>query len=341
MMRSESDEAATMNVIRASFQLAVFPVVLALLMPVAALAQGWKPERHVELIVPTAAGGSLDATGRTIQRIWEEQKLLGVTGTINNKPGGGHNIAYTYLMQHEGDPHFLSITSGTLLTGHIVGRLKMTYTDVTPIAVLYTEYIAFAVRADSPIKTGKDLVEKLKQDPAVYSIALSSAPGGTHHIAVASVLKAGGVDPKKAKVVAFVNSNESVTAVLGGHVDVAVAGTTNVVSQMQADKLRVIAISAPKRVTGALASVPTWVEQGYNATFDNWRGVIAPKGITPEQVAFWEETLRKVTRTENFQKILERQMWTDIFTGSKEAAAFMKKDYDSLKTTLTDLGLGK
>ncbi|HSN41310.1 MAG TPA: tripartite tricarboxylate transporter substrate binding protein [Burkholderiales bacterium] len=305
-------------------------------------AQGWKPDKHVELIVPTGAGGSLDATGRTIQRIWDGEKLLGgVTSSVVNKPGGGHAVGYTYMMEHKADPHYLSVTSGTLLTGHIVGRLKMTYTDVTPIAVLYSEYIAFAVRADSPIKDGKDLVAAMKKDPGALSIAISSAPGGTHHIAIASVLKAAGIEPKKAKVVAFVNSNEAVTAVLGKHVDLAVAGTTNVVGQMQAGNLRVIAISAPKRVTGPLASVPTWVEQGYNATFDNWRGIMAPKGITPEQVAFWVDTLRKATSSDEFRKIAEKQMWTDIFMGSKEATEFMQKDYERLKATLTSLGMVK
>lgn len=305
-------------------------------------AQGWKPDKHVELIVPTGAGGSLDATGRTIQRIWDREKLLGgVTSSVVNKPGGGHAVGYTYMMEHKADPHYLSVTSGTLLTGHIVGRLKMTYTDVTPIAVLYSEYIAFAVRADSPIKDGKDLVAAMKKDPGALSIAISSAPGGTHHIAIASVLKAAGIEPKKAKVVAFVNSNEAVTAVLGKHVDLAVAGTTNVVGQMQAGNLRVIAISAPKRVTGPLASVPTWVEQGYNATFDNWRGIMAPKGITPEQVAFWVDTLRKATSSDEFRKIAEKQMWTDIFMGSKEATEFMQKDYERLKATLTSLGMVK
>ena len=305
-------------------------------------AQGWKPDKHVELIVPTGAGGSLDATGRTIQRIWDGEKLLGgVTSSVVNKPGGGHAVGYTYMMEHKADPHYLSVTSGTLLTGHIVGRLKMTYTDVTPIAVLYSEYIAFAVRADAPIKDGKDLVAARKKDPGALSIAISSAPGGTHHIAIASVLKAAGIEPKKAKVVAFVNSNEAVTAVLGKHVDLAVAGTTNVVGQMQAGNLRVIAISAPKRVTGPLASVPTWVEQGYNATFDNWRGIMAPKGITPEQVAFWVDTLRKATSSDEFRKIAEKQMWTDIFMGSKEATEFMQKDYERLKATLTSLGMVK
>lgn len=308
----------------------------------AAHAQGWKPDKHVELIVPTGAGGSLDATGRTIQRIWDVEKLLGgAASSVVNKPGGGHAIGYTYMMEHKADPHYLSVTSGTLLTGHIVGRLKMTYTDVTPIAVLYSEYIAFAVRADSPIKDGKDLVAAMKKDPGALSIAISSAPGGTHHIAIASVLKAAGIEPKKAKVVAFVNSNEAVTAVLGKHVDLAVAGTTNVVGQMQAGNLRVIAISAPKRVTGPLASVPTWVEQGYNATFDNWRGIMAPKGITPEQVAFWVDALRKATSSDEFRKIAEKQMWTDIFMGSKEATEFMKKDYEHLKATLTSLGMVK
>src|SRR5574340_680147 len=103
----------------------------------AAHAQGWKPDKHVELIVPTGAGGSLDATGRTIQRIWDVEKLLGgAASSVVNKPGGGHAIGYTDAAEQMANPQYLAVTSGTLLTGHIVGRLKMTYADVTPIAVL-------------------------------------------------------------------------------------------------------------------------------------------------------------------------------------------------------------
>ena len=145
-------------------------------------AQGWNPQRNVEVIVPSTVGGSLDTTGRTVTRIWGDLNLLPVSSTIANRAGGGHAVAYSYLNQRAGDPHYLCITSSTLLANHINGHIPLTYTDFTPLAVLLTEYIAFAVRADSPIKSGKDLIETLRRAPESLSLALSSAASRTHHI---------------------------------------------------------------------------------------------------------------------------------------------------------------
>ncbi|MDH4150569.1 MAG: hypothetical protein OEV67_08635, partial [Betaproteobacteria bacterium] len=121
-------------------------VFLGLLLPLNGVvwAQDWKPERHVELIVPASAGGSLDNVGRTFHRLWDELKLMPVSSAVVNRAGGGHAIAYNFLNQHAGDPHFLSITSSTLHTSNINGRIKLSYRDFTPLAVMMTEYIAIA-----------------------------------------------------------------------------------------------------------------------------------------------------------------------------------------------------
>ena len=177
------------------------------------------------LQLPTA-GGSLDTTGRTVTRIWGDLKLLPVSSAVSNRGGGGHAVAYSYLAQRPNDAHYLAVTSSTLLANHINGHIPVTYTDFTPLAVLLTEYIAFAVRADSPLKTGKDFIEALHKAPASLSLALSSAAGGTHHISFGLPLLSGGVDTSKVKFVAFTSSAEAVTALLGGHVDVISAGST-------------------------------------------------------------------------------------------------------------------
>ncbi|MGZ9066565.1 MAG: tripartite tricarboxylate transporter substrate-binding protein, partial [Burkholderiales bacterium] len=121
-------------------------------------AQGWAPDRHVELTVPGGAGGSLDNTARTVQRLWQELKLVPVSSAVMNRAGGGHAIGYDFVRQRAGDPHQLGLGTSMLLSAHIAGYLPFTYTDVTPIAFLVTEYVAFAVRPDSPMKTGRDLV---------------------------------------------------------------------------------------------------------------------------------------------------------------------------------------
>lgn len=306
-----------------------------------ALAQGWKPDRNVEFIVPASAGGSLDTFGRTVHRLWEELKLVPVSSTVVNRSGGAHAVAYNFLNQHPGDPHFLSITSATILTNHINGRLKLTYTDFTTLGVLLVEHIAFAVRADSPIKTGKDLIEAFQKNPGSISIALGSAAGGTHHIATGLPLQSAGVDIGKIKLVSFNSSSEAVTALLGGHVDLAVAGTVQVGAQVDAGKLRALVMTSPKRMSGVYAQTPTWPELGYKGVFENWRGVIGAKGITIEQMAFWEGVLRQVVQSEEFRKIAEKNQWDPAFKGSAETRKFLEGQYGELKSVMTFLGLAK
>jgi putative tricarboxylic transport membrane protein len=316
-------------------------VLCAVLMPCLAGAQNWSPQRNVELIVPAGAGGSLDTTGRTVQRLWQDLKLLPVSSTVVNRAGGGHAVAYSYLNQRAGDPHVLSITSATLLANHINGHIPLTYTDFTPLAVLLTEYIAFAVREDSPIKTGKDLIETLRKNPESMSLALSSAAGGTHHISFGLPLQSAGVDISKVKLVAFNSSAEAVTALLGGHVDVVSAGTVNVTPHIETGKLRVLAVTSAKRMSGPFANVPTWPEQGYKGVWENWRGVIGAKGLTPEQAAYWENVLRRVTGSDEFRNYAVQNQWDSNFKGAAESRKFMEEQYHELKSVMSYLGLTK
>jgi len=320
---------------------ALTAVLLAAVAVIPAQAQGWKPEHNVEFIVPAGAGGSLDNTGRTIQRVWDSLGLVPVSSQIVNKSGGGHAIAYAYLHQRAGDPHILSITSSTILTNHINGRLKVTYTDFTPLAVMVTEYIVIAVRPDSPIKNGNDLLAALKKDPQSLSIGLSSARGGTHHLAVAMPAKSAGVDFKNLKLVSFNSSSDAITALLGGHVDA--ISTSNVLAapHVAEGRLRAIAISSPKRLPGVLKDVPTWPELGQKGVWENWRGVIGTKGMTPAQTAYWENVLRAVSKSDEFVKFAEKNQWVIDFKGARETKAFMKESYADIKELMTALGFAK
>src|SRR5262245_38984677 len=95
---------------------------------VVAAAQAWVPQRHVELIAPNAPGGAMDSTARIVQRQWQDRKLLPVSSAVVNRAGSEHALAYTYLSQRTGDPHFLSLASPVLLANHLAGRLSVTYT---------------------------------------------------------------------------------------------------------------------------------------------------------------------------------------------------------------------
>src|SRR5262245_33810630 len=107
----------------------------------AALAQAqqsaWRPQRAVEIVVPTGPGGSLDASGRLMQKILQANRLVEVPVLTVNKPGGGQAIAMSYLDQRAGDGHYLLNSTMALMTGHLLGRSKVNYTDYTPLAVLF------------------------------------------------------------------------------------------------------------------------------------------------------------------------------------------------------------
>lgn len=313
-------------------------VVIAIV-PEAAAAAEWRPERNIEVIVGTPPGGPLDRTARLIQQ-FVEQKNPGAPVAVVNKPGGGHAIAMTYLNQHEGDGHYVSMALPNLLTNRIIGTNPLTYTDVTPLALLASEYIGVSVRADSPIKTGRDLLAKLRTDPESLTFAITSRASG-NHIAAATVLKAAGIDLRKVKFVSFKGSAETTVAVLGGHVDVVMATPTSAWKHVQAGKLRMLGITAPKRLGGEVASVPTWKELGVNAVSANWRSVVGPKRLSAAQIAYWDQTLAALSNSPAWQKAVKANQWEDEYRNSADTVKFMKEEYKELEALLAALGDAK
>jgi len=320
---------------------AAWVVAALLLAPAAGLAQAWKPEKPVEIIVGTSPGGPQDRTGRLIQRILQEQKLAPTVVNIVNKPGGGGAVGLAYLSQHAGDGHYLMVNAMTLFTNHITGRTPLAYTDFTPIAVMGIEYVGVSVRADSPFKSGRELVERLQKDPSSLSIAVGTALGNATHVSLALAMKKAGVDIRKLKTVVFSSGGESMTALLGGHIDASASAPSTLIEQIKAGKIRMLAIGAPRRLAGDLAGVPTWKELGVDAEFELWRGLAGPKAMTRAQIQFWDDALGKVVRTEEWKNDLARFEMENVYRNSADTARYWKAEHDEVKAVLTELGLAK
>jgi putative tricarboxylic transport membrane protein len=302
--------------------------------------ESWKPTKPIELVVQSAPGGGTDITARLIQKIVERQRLLDVPVTVVNKPGGGGNVALAYLNQKAGDGHYLQIASAAVLTSFITGNSQFNYTNFSPIAQLNSEYIAFGVKADSPIKTGKDLLSALSRDPTSVSIAIGTATGGVNHAATARIAETAGADPKRLKAVVFKSSSESATALLGGHVDVA-ASSASIFLPYVPNQIRLIAITAPKPLPGALAGVPTWKEQGVDVDLDNFRMVVGAPKLSPAQIKFWEGKFAEILQSEDWKKDLELQGWTGNTMSTAEFLTSLDRQFKTLSTTLGSLGMAQ
>jgi putative tricarboxylic transport membrane protein len=326
----------------------VKPFVRTALVGIAALtaagahaATAWKPEKAVEVIATNAPGGGSDRILRIMSNVLQQNKqLLSVPVNVVNKPGGGSAVSYAYLNQHPGDGHFLVLGSKAILTNNIVGR-GPSYTDVTPVAHLFGEYISVTVKPDSPIKSAKDMMERLKKDPTALSFGIATSLGGANHQGAAAALKAAGIDVRKMRTVIFPSGGAATTALLGGHVDVVPVSAAFAASSARQGQVRVIAVTAPTRMPGVLADVPTWREQGFDAVVTNWRVMFGPKGMSDPQIAYWEDAFKRLSDSDEWKKELEVNAWKNDFIRGPELRRFLERENAEIRTFLVDLGLAK
>lgn len=315
-------------------------IAFALISGTAPAQPAWKPEKPVELIALNAPGGGGDRILRIMSSIMQERRYLDVPANVVNKPGGGGAVAYAYLNQHPGDAHYLVLASKSILTNHIAGR-GPSYTEFTPVAFLFGEYISVTVKPESPLKTGRDIVERLKKDPAALSFGIATSMGNPNHQGVASALKAAGVDIRKMRTVIFPSGGAATTAMLGGHVDVVPITAAFAASMARQGQVRVITVTAPSRLADVLADVPTWREQGYDAVVSNWRGMVGPRGMAPVQVAYWEHALSRFVESDEWKKELEKNFWRSEYMRSAEMRKYLDQDNEQVKAFLAELGLAK
>lgn len=313
---------------------------LTLLAAAPAVAQGWKPERPVELIVTCQPGCGPDAAARVIQKIWQDQGIVPVPAVVVNKVGGGGAVANNYIHQRPGDGHAIVLSGAGAVVNAILGR-GVGYKDLTPLAMMAAEYVGVAVRADSTIKSGREIIDALKKDPQALTFGISNSLGNANHQAVALAMKVQGIAPAKAKTVVFQSGGQSITALLGGHVQVVPASVGLWVNPVRSGQARLVAVSAPKRMGGEFAQVPTWREQGVDAVVSVWRMIMASPGLTPAQVAFWRDALRKTTEAAEWKRDLERNYQSDEFMAGAELDKALDALHAQLKVLLTELELAK
>jgi len=304
-------------------------------------AQAWRPDKPVELVIPTGPGANNDRMIRIIQKVLQDQKLVAPPITALNKPGGNQYLSVVYLTQKGADPHTILLTNPTLFTNELSGISPQHHTALTPVSLLVVESNAFTVHAGSPLKGMRELMDKLRANPDSVTFAMPSR-GGVPHLTAAAAAKVAGLDPKRLKVVVFKTSGESITGLAGGHVDVMVSSLASVMPHVKAGTLRVLGIAAQQRRGGAAASVPTLREQGIATNgVAAWRGLHGAKGLTPAQLGFWEDALAKVTDSADWKGFLDENDLGSQFLRSRDFAKYLEGEYAMTKAVMSDVGLIK
>lgn len=299
----------------------------------AAQAQ-WKPTKEVEFVIPYGLGGGADLLARTIIKIIQEEKLTPVSVVAVNKPGGGTATGVGYVVSAKNaDPHTLVLVNPqTQITPLRVKNAKG-WQDLTPVINFMLDDYLLLVRKDAPYKNAADLVAAGKKK-GQRAISVGSA-GTADDMSIAVFEAATGL---KLNIVRFNSGGEILTALLGGHVDLASGNPLEFMGQLQAGAVRPLGVFRPTRFA-AMPNVPTLKEQGIETTpFQMWRGVAMPKGAPAEAVAYWQGVLQKVAATKQFKDYISSNVATLHVIAGKDFARFLGEQDVVYKDMLKRLG---
>ena len=317
---------------------------MILLLPLALAAVGdgaTYPTRPLEIVAPSNPGGGWDALARTLNRVFEVEKLYPQPISVLNKPGGGGAVGLAYIFQKKGDDYELVVYSPPLIINTINKTFTQNYKELTPLAKLITDYQIFIVKADSPYKTFKDLLDALKKNPGAVKFAGGSSPGSMDHLAFCKVAQLAGVNPKEVSYVAFSGGGEAITTLLGGNVAFVSSGIGESLPQIEAKTVRALAVTSPTRLAGVLKDVPTVKETGIDTTYEVWRGVFGPPGMSKEARDWWAKTLKTMVGTKTWKESLEKLQWLDAYAGPQDFAKFLENEQKSYQELMATLGFAK
>jgi len=302
-------------------------------------ATGWKPVKPITIIVPSNPGGGWDQTARFMQRAIQEENLVPVSIEVVNRGGAGGTIALAELVERfKGDPYKLMVTGFGMVGSALMHESDYSLTTITPIARLTGEYQVIAVPSDSPYKTLDELMSAFKADPKSISWAGGSA-GGSDQIFIVQVAEALGIPADSVNYVAFTGGGEANAALMGNQVTAGITGYGEISGIVESGRVRLLAVSSETRIVNPY--LPTFLEKDVDVTFQNWRGFVAPPGITPKQKAYYTQVFSNAANSKVWKAALEANQWQDSYMIDPEFRSFIASNKNVTAKTLASMGLGK
>ncbi|MCV7225127.1 Bug family tripartite tricarboxylate transporter substrate binding protein [Mycolicibacterium komossense] len=291
---------------------------------------------RLRMMVPNSPGGGYDLTARTAVKIMEDENITRRV-EVFNVIGAGGTVAMARLMNERGNGDLMMMMGLGVVGAVFTNGSSARASDATALAKVVEEQEGILVPADSPYRTISDFVAAWKADPAKVTIGGGSSPGGPDHLFPMETAKAAGVDPKKVNFISYDGGGDLLTALLGKKISAGATGLGEYVDQIEAGQVRVLAVSGKERAEGIDA--PTLTESGIDLTFTNWRGVLAPPGISDEARQALVKTLEELHATDAWKEALVKNGWTDAFMTGPQFEQFLTDQDNRVSSTLTELGL--
>ncbi|OMC39993.1 C4-dicarboxylate ABC transporter substrate-binding protein [Mycobacterium sp. GA-1841] len=291
---------------------------------------------RLRMMVPNSPGGGYDLTARTAVKVMEDTDITGRI-EVFNVIGAGGTVAMARLMNEKGNDDLMMMMGLGVVGAVYTNGSNARASDATALAKMVEEQEGILVPGDSPFRTIGDLISAWKADPAKVTIGGGSSPGGPDHLFPMETARAVGVDPRQVNYITYDGGGDLLTALLGKKIAAGTTGLGEFVDQIEAGQVRVLAVSGKERVEGIDA--PTLTEAGVDLTFTNWRGILAPPGISGGAKAAMVRALTELHGTQQWRDALVKNGWSDAFSTGDEFEQFLRDQDNRVSTTLNELGL--
>ena len=257
---------------RSLLRLAAASVVAAAL---AAPAAAQYPNRPITLVVPWGAGGGTDATARILARIMEKELKQPVS--VVNRTGGNGVVGHSAIAEATPDGYTIGLITVEIGMMHWQGLTKLNGASYTPLGLVNADPAGLQVRADSPYKTAKELVDAIKANPGKLK-ASGTGQGGIWHLSIAGMLKSLNIDPAAAPWVPSNGAAPGLQDLVAGGVDIVPCSIPEARSLIDAGKVKSLAIMDPNPPSLYPNVPPLKAALGTDWSMAAWRGMAAPKG---------------------------------------------------------------
>ncbi|WP_233515030.1 Bug family tripartite tricarboxylate transporter substrate binding protein [Marinitenerispora sediminis] len=294
------------------------------------------PVTGLRIMVPNAPGGGYDVTARSAAKAMEDGGLARNV-EVFNLPGAGGTVGLARVVSEEGNGSLLMSMGLGVVGASFTNESAATLADTTPIARLTEEPDVIVVPADSEYGDFEQLLDAWREDPGGVPVGGGSSPGGPDHLAPMLTAAAAGIEPQDVNYIPYDGGGELLAAVLGGQVEFGVSGAAEYADQIEAGELRVLAVTSAEPVPGLDAL--TLRDHGLDVDFTNWRGLVAPPGLSEEDEQALRDLVDRFHESEEWQQTLETNGWTDAYLTGDEFGTFLQEETDRVESVLGSLGL--
>jgi putative tricarboxylic transport membrane protein len=300
------------------------------------------PLDKTECIAPAKPGGGFDLTCKLVQSALQDGKFIADPMRVTYMPGGIGAVAYNTIIAQKPDAaNAIVAFSGGSLLNLAQGKFgRYTENDVRWLAAIGTDYGAVVVAENSPFKNLKDVMAAMKADPSKVVLGAGGTVGSQDWMKAALIARAGGVNPKTMRYVAFEGGGEALTALQGGHIHVFTGDAAEAGQQIKAGaKVRILAVMNDKRLTGNMANIPTATEQGFDVDWPIVRGFYVGPKVSDADYKVWADTFAKLLATPAYEKLRNERGLFPMALAGAPLDAYVKKQVDGYRKMAEDFGL--